>query len=272
MRRQAAAAVIVLAVVVVISAAALLGQKSDDEEAREAATTPRPLPALAPVHRPDAPERRCLRSVIDDWYSDGIVDRSYRMGCYAAALGALPTSPRDYSSVYDDLRRAYELAARSSIVDEREAVFRVLGLGSPAAEIEAVLGRGEADGGFAPVGSLPAEVAVPLALPNPPGVRERPRLLRYPDRAFLLARGRAFAMMITAERARTRQGVEIGDAIAKVRTTYGKADCYRAPGGERPGIGVITYPVCRVRIAPKRYLSFGGDPIRSFTFFSREKP
>jgi hypothetical protein len=115
-------------------------------------------------------------------------------------------------------------------------------------------------------------LAVPLALPNPPGVRERPRLFRYDDRAFLLARGRVYAMMITTREARTERGVRIGDPIANVRRTYEKTDCYRAPGGERPGGGVITYPVCRVRIAPKRYLSFGGDPIRSFSFFSREAP
>ena len=244
---------------------------ASSEGARMAATSrQRPLAPLAPAHNPAEPDRRCAKSVIEDWYVDGDVDRHYRRACYAAALGLLPTSGLDHSSVYDDLRQAYGRDTLSNVVDEREGSFRTTGLGSTSTELTAALGAGASDGGFAPKGHLPAEVAVPLVLPNPPGVRERPRLLRFDDRAFLLARDRVYAMMIATNGARTQRGIAIGDRMAKVRRTYGKTSCYRAPGGERPGGGTLSYPVCRVKIAPMQYLAFGGDPIRSFTLFSRK--
>lgn len=222
--------------------------------------------------RPGRLERVCGKELISDWYDDGAVDARYRRGCYAAAFGLVPSSGPDYSSVYGDLDRAYRRDAVSDLVDEQQATFRTLGLDSTNSEVREVLGVGTAAGGFAPAERFPAEVAVPLALPNPPGAeRERPLLRRYPDRAFLLAGGRVYATIITTRGAYTRHGIRIGDRMAKARRTYEQTDCYRAPAGERPGGGTITYPVCRVRIAPKRYLSFGGDPIRSFTLFSRER-
>lgn len=222
--------------------------------------------------RPARLERVCGKELISDWYYDGAVDTRYRRGCYAGALGLLPSSGPDYSSVRADLQRAYHRDVVSDLVDEQQATFRTLGLDSTSGEVREVLGVGTAVGGFAPAERLPAEVAVPLALPNPPGAeRDRPLLRRYDDRAFLLARGRVYAMMIVTRGARTQRGIRIGDRMAKARRTYEQTDCYRAPAGERPGGGTITYPVCRVRITPKRYLSFGGDPIRSFTLFSRER-
>lgn len=214
-------------------------------------------------------ERACSRRLLADWYGNGVADRHYRHGCYAAALGAVPVSGPDTLTVSDDLRRDHRRDARSSVVDEGEATFRLLGIGSSLAEVATVLGKGATEGGFAPAGTLPAEAAVPQALPNPPGVRGRPQLRRYPDRAFLAARGRVYAMLITTPDARTTRGVRIGDAMTKAKRLYGGAHCYRPPAGERAGTA-DAYLVCRVTIAPGRYMSFGGDPIRSFTLYTRE--
>lgn len=92
-------------------------------------------------------------------------------------------------------------------------------------------------------------------------------MLRYEDRAFLLTQNRVYAMMVTARGARTTRGIRIGDALAAVGEAYGESSCYRVSTNE----GRDGYRVCRVKIGPKRFLSFGGDPIRSFTLFSRER-
>jgi len=81
---------------------------------------------------------------------------------------------------------------------------------------------------------------------------------------------RVFAMMVTGLRLRTRRGAAIGSSLADVRRRYPAARCSRAPGGETLTGAVATYPVCRIRLARDRSLWFGGDPVRSFTFLSRE--
>lgn len=152
------------------------------------------------------------------------------------------------------------------VLDESQPTYEGVGLGSSAREVERALGRGESGGGFAPVGRLPAEVDVPAALPTPAGAgREGPTLLVYSNAAFLLVRGRVFAMLLTDERLRTERGITIGAELGAVRRVYGGVKCHRAPAGESGA----TYPLCRVRVGRSRFLSFGGDPIRSFTFFSR---
>jgi hypothetical protein len=58
--------------------------------------------------RPD-----CGRSVIEDWYANGHVDRLYPLGCYRSALEHLPV---DLSgAVRLDLERAYEYARRGKL-------------------------------------------------------------------------------------------------------------------------------------------------------------
>lgn len=60
-------------------------------------------PVLVPNLNPPVAERRCGKRVIEDWYVDGRVDRVYRLGCYGAALGLLPTSPPLDSTVVEDI-------------------------------------------------------------------------------------------------------------------------------------------------------------------------
>jgi hypothetical protein len=51
----------------------------------------------------------CAHRVIRDWYVDGTIDNSYSLGCYRAALRALPEDIRQYSSADEDIRDAITL-------------------------------------------------------------------------------------------------------------------------------------------------------------------
>jgi hypothetical protein len=158
------------------------------------------------------------------------------------------------------------------VVDDAHPRYGKVGLGSTVRDVERLLGDGNEDAGFAPAHRLPAEVAVPLALPNPAGAEhERPTLRRYEDSAFLLLHDRVYAMMLTGPTVRTGRGVGIGDTIDEVRRRYHAVQCADVAGGESPLRGVKTYPSCQARIAPRRFVFFGGDPVRSITFYSRER-
>jgi hypothetical protein len=108
-------------------------------------------------------------------------------------------------------------------------------------------------------------------LPTPTGAWHGwPRLLRYDDAVFLIARDQAYAMMLTALGLRTASGVAIGDDITQVRRRYRHVRCREVAGGESPFGGHSTYPSCSIQIRPHQVLFFGGDPIRSFTFYTRK--
>jgi hypothetical protein len=54
----------------------------------------------------------CGRQVIDDWYDDGRVDRTYALHCYDDAIDALPPDVRQYSSAQEDIERALQARMR----------------------------------------------------------------------------------------------------------------------------------------------------------------
>ena len=61
---------------------------------------------------PAAAAKSCGEQVIDDWYDDGRVDRTYALHCYDDAIEALPRDVRDYSSAREDIQRALQAAMR----------------------------------------------------------------------------------------------------------------------------------------------------------------
>ena len=186
-----------------------------------------------------------------------------------ATAAALAVVAAIAASCSTGLGGAEEEAGRSPIVvDESVPRYGSVGLGSTTREVEWLLGRGKTADGFAPAGRSPADVAVPLSLPNPGAGRERPALRRYEDSAFLFLRGRAYAIMLTASNVETARGVGIGDAIEDVRRSYEGAECRDVAGGESLSGDLETYRSCRVRVAPMRFVFFGGDPVRSITFYS----
>jgi hypothetical protein len=74
-----------------------------------------PLAALVAMLLAAAPASAaasCARQVIDDWYDDGRVDRTYPLHCYDDAIEALPPDVRDYSSAKEDIQRALQARMR----------------------------------------------------------------------------------------------------------------------------------------------------------------
>jgi hypothetical protein len=64
------------------------------------------------VAAPAAAAPSCGRQVIDDWYDDGRVDRTYDLHCYDDAIDALPPDVRQYSSAQEDIERALQARMR----------------------------------------------------------------------------------------------------------------------------------------------------------------
>jgi cobalamin biosynthesis Mg chelatase CobN len=71
------------------------------------------LVALLGAAAPASAAPSCARQVIDDWYDDGRVDRTYPLHCYDDAIEALPPDVRDYSSAKEDIQRALQARMRN---------------------------------------------------------------------------------------------------------------------------------------------------------------
>ena len=53
-------------------------------------------------------QRECGQAILGDWAVDGIIDKSYDLECYAAALG-LMVHPGSHMTILQDIRTAYDL-------------------------------------------------------------------------------------------------------------------------------------------------------------------
>jgi hypothetical protein len=70
------------------------------------------LLVLSVVAAPAAAAPPCERQVIDDWYDNSRVDRTYPRHCYDDAIEALQPDVRDYSSAEEEIRRALQRLGR----------------------------------------------------------------------------------------------------------------------------------------------------------------
>jgi hypothetical protein len=66
--------------------------------------------AIAPGAAPAAEE--CWKTLVNDYWADGRLDRTYRTSCYRDAIEKLPPDVQQYSDAQDDLRRALAGAIR----------------------------------------------------------------------------------------------------------------------------------------------------------------
>ena len=153
-----------------------------------------------------------------------------------------------------------------SLIDEQAGEYGGVAMGASEADVRRAFGEpGEGDG-FMPLGEEYAEIGGPPAVAVwPPGTREEPTALRYDDVAFLVGTRGVYAFIVTADGARTRRAVAIGDALAEARRTYG-GGCGEGYGGE-PVLGGEreTYRYCRSTVDERIRIWFGRDPIRSIT-------
>ena len=94
------------------------------------------------------------------------------------------------------------------------------------------------------------------------------RDLNYRGRSYLVEGGRGdrrvYGFIITDRRAQTSRGVGIGDTLAFARRHYPQLRCDVI----NQGTEYVAYPACRARIAPRRYLGFGQNPIRSISLMT----
>jgi hypothetical protein len=56
--------------------------------------------------------KSCWRALVQDWYSDGRIDKTYEVHCYRDALKHLPPDVKAYSDAYDVISRALSSATR----------------------------------------------------------------------------------------------------------------------------------------------------------------
>lgn len=72
------------------------------------------LVALVPA---TASAATCWKELVNDYWADNRVDRTYPISCYREAMEKLPDDVQQYSDAQDDLRRALLAAIR----DERDS-------------------------------------------------------------------------------------------------------------------------------------------------------
>jgi hypothetical protein len=151
-------------------------------------------------------------------------------------------------------------ARRNRVIDEAAGSYRRLALGDDAHEVHAAFGPRRP--------ARPDESVTPLATGDdtegPSGIAapqravQEPPVYRYRWVSLSLYGGRVAWMEIVEPGATTAGGVGIGDPIERVRKAYAHARCGTASqGSDFP----VEYRACLVRLAPHRWLWFGGDPI-----------
>ena len=98
---------------------------------------------LAPT--PASAASRCARELVNDYWADNRVDKTYPISCYREAMESFPPDVQQYSDAEDDLRRAL-LAAIREQRDSGTATWEEPGEDEPVPA--AATDDGDASGGF----------------------------------------------------------------------------------------------------------------------------
>jgi hypothetical protein len=154
-------------------------------------------------------------------------------------------------------------AKAGDVIDARTGTYRGVGLGDRATRVRHAFGKPahfDPDEGIFPPDADPDAVGGPPVITPPrrtPSASASDHLLRFRGASFLVRSGHVYAVVVTADGARTREGVGVGDALDRVRARYPGARCARAFDAD----GNPSYPYCEVRLAPDRYALFSNDPV-----------
>jgi hypothetical protein len=158
-----------------------------------------------------------------------------------------------------------EESGAPTVIDEVDGSYGGVRMGASEAEVRRDFGEPGGGEGFFPLGEEFGDIGGAPAVRNwPPNDRSEPTVLRYEDVAFLVGSRGVFAFVVTAEGARTRRGVAIGDPLEKASRTY-RFGCSEGHAGETLWGDALTYPYCRGTIGERIRVWFGEDPIRSIT-------
>jgi len=69
--------------------------------------------ALLVGAKPAAAKTPCWKQVVQDWFEDSTIDRTYPRHCYSDALKNVPNDVKDYSSFEEDIRSALQRVSRA---------------------------------------------------------------------------------------------------------------------------------------------------------------
>jgi hypothetical protein len=149
------------------------------------------------------------------------------------------------------------------LLDWKRGTYEGVRLGDHSAKLQRVLGRPEQRGrneSFEPIGEDFYDIGGLTNFGSPDiGAVGDFETLRYRRRVFSTDGGTVTAWGTTDPRARTPEGVGIGDEREVVERRYAGADCFT----QNEGTEYVKYPFCKVRVCAGRLLGFGGDPIKS---------
>ncbi len=70
------------------------------------------IAAFAALMPATASAAECWKELVNDYWADNRVDRTYPISCYREAMESLPADVQQYSDAQDDLRRALLAAIR----------------------------------------------------------------------------------------------------------------------------------------------------------------
>jgi hypothetical protein len=179
-------------------------------------------------------------------------------GVFAAGCGGLGGSGGEGEATTVTRTTGLKTFSAPGRVDEAAGTYRGIGIGSTAGEMKRVFGPQRAAGG--------EERIVPLATGD--GETDGPRVLvfeddrfgpvyRYDQVVFYVNGPTIGAFELVEPGAATGRGVEIGDPLDRAAKAYPSVTC----GEENEGTENRSYPACTGRVAPERFIWFGGDPI-----------
>jgi hypothetical protein len=105
----------------------------------------------------------CWEAVVEDWYDNSRVDRTYPIHCYREALRNLPEDMRAYSSAPEDIARAM----REAIARQNQSSPRITGSGDDGQTAGGVGGDGNGGKPQPPIGTTePGAEQPPPAAPD----------------------------------------------------------------------------------------------------------
>jgi hypothetical protein len=162
-------------------------------------------------------------------------------------------------------------ASAGKELDWERGRFGDLRLGDSAAKLVRVIGRPGKRGPtqpLEPVGEDFYDIGgmTNFRTPNVGGVGEY-ETLRYRRLVVGVIGGKVIVFGTTDQRARTPEGVGVGQSQDLVKPRYPRARCFI----QNEGTEYTTYPICKIRVCKGRLLGFGGDPIRSIWLAAETK-
>jgi hypothetical protein len=148
-------------------------------------------------------------------------------------------------------------SARYARIDEVRGSYGPLALGDSRAAIFAAFGTKKRAGVNEPLSPTGAGDSYegPTFIPV-----QSPDFYRYEDVAIWLDRDEVNGFELTSPGARTSRGIGVGSGLDDVREAYPELECGEAPSGD-----FGSYPYCAGRLAPGRWIWFGGDPVSTIT-------